>query len=921
MQHTSPTVRKWATEHNNVYMARSNELLVFKANKPARVTLQSTPFCKKPSLENKLLELDRFYGIDTESFHHLADDGYWVAPSPLDDNQMPRYVGELKTDLITIAHTSPENDRIFETSSLKYPIEVVLDYLHVRHAVQDISPTKHNQKPVRKRKDGYDRRDGRANTIKPIVLIFHNLSYDIGRLMRNHKPFLRSIATSSEATYRFKVGKYEIECCQSIYTGTAPFFEWYVRYDGKIFRVMGRDLFGYLKNSLKEIGKDFFPNDPNLWKHDIETGTFNLPYEDIVLGATRDSILDRHNIDISEYEDGFKNFISTPKEKLWEYAQQDPRTTLRAYLQLMQLLIDISPASISRDGTIPASAPACAARIAYSFSSEEQWQLPPRWVSQLGSTTYCGAYVDSRKVQYIGNMRVRDQNSAYPFAMSQLPNPANSEYEELFPQKFTEKTFNYLKGQFGIVVFTGRGFDDRRPSTRTHDCENNRLVYQYGEIPMSFTTIQELLYGVATGRLEVDCIHSGCIIRDQGGESFLKKFISIMHKIKSENKDTNKPLALVAKLLMNSLYGKLLELRRDKTHFDGFTGMIEVPIFDFTHTVEDSGETKSVRVTTLDFIPKFQEIYIEHGSEGIEEYVQDMWNNETLSPHFELDECNEPTGIILKSLFEIGGDINWKAGKYYNPIFGACITGGIAARTNLFLWCTNGQQGDTDSGMYEFTSEEEEEKALRKFREIEKYCGYPSPTEGLGSWELELFDGQGWLIKNKVYFLEGTSPKKGHQVKMGLHSLSGMPKYADTTGKYKALEYLTELAETGETTYETKTSPETLKSYALRALNIPNEKEPDEIVEVTQRHKQLEPGIWFSEKRTIRLVQDPNQWVDETGERRWKRFKEQEWLRVQREHLQKTGNFYTGDGFKPTHATMLFEMRESKQPLDGCELS
>lgn len=914
-------VQGWKKQHS-IEQLRDHEILVFKGNKQSKAQLQIMQEVRKPKPHSQV-RAGRRFSADTESFHHISPDGIWSEPSNLDKNLIMRYTGDLRTDVVTLAFENEKDDTLLLTSELEHPITAILDHIWPLFAEHD-QQSKHEQRKMRTRPDG-DRRDGRKDTIEPVVCIFHNLTYDIGRLMRSHMQFLRSVVSAVEDTYRFNVGDYEIEVNKGVYTGSAPFFEWYIRKDGQIIRLLGRDLLGYLKNSLKEIGKSFFPDNPELWKDDIETGTFNLPYEDVVAGATAETLRGKYGMDIVK---DIQDFVSTPIETFWEYAKQDPKVTLRAYMKLTDLLMEVSPVAIGKDGIIPPSAPACAARIAASFASEDKWQLAPRAVQQMGSTTYCGAYVDSRKNQSVANMKVKDITSSYPFIMHQLPNPANCEYEELYPQAWTQDTFEYLKGQFGCVVFSGEGLDDRRPATRTHDCDNNRLVYQYGKIDCSFTTIQELLYGVASGRLRVDAIHSGYVIRTIDGESYLKLYIAELFKIKADaNLSGNKPLELLAKILMNAYYGKLLELRQQSTRYDGFTLELQLAIYDYSMECPTPNGDMLIwkEFNTTQLIPTIERIYIEQGGEGVERFVTALWTSCDPNPDKESDLYKEylsfkdildelapmlvdhvdfyegSNEITLKELLNITDNSTWKAGTYYNPIFGCCITGGAAARVSLFAHCMDAQQVDTDSGMYQAT--DDEGSRMEEYYRLEELCGYPSPREGLGSWATELTNGTGRLLKNKMYYLEGVDTKGNPKTKMAIHGMGGMPKKPNKNGIYQAIHYMDELATSGKTEYISKGKPEPLKQYALHMTGV-----------LQSDTVQKEAGTWIQEKRTMTLAPDPNQWIDINGERHWKPFVEQEWLKAERAKLERRGNFYH-DGYQPPTSFMKYSMEHSKQPL------
>jgi len=218
----------------------------------------------------------------------------------------------------------------------------------------------------------------------------------------------------------------------------------------------------------------------------------------------------------------------------------------------------------------------------------------------------------------------------------------------------------------------------------------------------------------------------------------------------------------------------------------------------------------------------------------------------------------------------------------------------------------NGNHVDTDSVLFpenEFNAEN-----MNKFHALEEYCGYVSPRSGLGSWDTELTSACGTLLKTKMYHLTGINPKKGEtKTKLAIHGMSGMPKKPNKKGEYDAINHIDELRETGSTSYTSRAKPESLKKFALRKLEILGTKGPDSA------------GSWIQEDRTMKIIEDPNQWVDDTGERRWKVFEHQEWMIKIKSDLIEQDNYYY-QGYNPKDRMLQVAMRETKQPLVGVQI-
>src|SRR5712691_9268613 len=165
---------------------------------PVRVELPSHHVFRRPKVYEPI-NPRYLVGLDTESFSNK------------------NYGGELRTNLVQLDFCDSDTSVVLDTTEKMYPIEAVFDALWNAYAVQEICPSETKQRRKRTRSDGYHR-DGRRQYVQPVVLIAHNLEYDLGRLIRNHQQFRRAIQTGNNSV-RILIGTYEIEIASLIPTG------------------------------------------------------------------------------------------------------------------------------------------------------------------------------------------------------------------------------------------------------------------------------------------------------------------------------------------------------------------------------------------------------------------------------------------------------------------------------------------------------------------------------------------------------------------------------------------------------------------------------------------------------------------------------------------------------------------------------
>jgi len=651
-------------------MGLARKFTLYKRGERVEVTFTGSDRHRAPG-EYAPLPADRIVGVDTESL---------------------RRGGELATVLVPL-HFSTGAETIEVLRDGPGALDLMLSAVCGRYSVPEEAPSRHTQREL-----GPDRRrDGRRESIDPVLLVFFNLPYDVGRLCSDHRQLLRALASGAD-TYRVDVGERQVEVARMI-LGAGSSFEWFAREtdaDGlpRITRMLGIDCHGYWKSSLREACRALGVSEK--LDHPIDFG--------------------RDADDLSPEEWG--DFI--------RYAAGDAQSTAELYEATVALLRAVDRRVVRRTGIVPPSAPGAAARIAFAKAADlhpdkSTWRRYPAWADQLGCDAYRGGRALCARPGQHADARVWDIKSAYPYVMTQLPDPVTVQCERVNPRiGFDPQDYH---GQFGVLVIDGEGLDPVYPALRCHDDVTGRLRGVYGKFSGLAATIPEVVVGVTDGSLRVDRVLDGVVMHGDSERSFLRAAMLDFFAIKDD--PANDPaLQTMAKLLANSTYGKLVEVQCNQHWIDS-----DVMCPDF----KDLDDAAMVLARLYAECPA--DDYDERAAQTIE-----RWGNHVVACEELL--ClgcgGEPvgTGPAIPLRARMGGHRRYECGQYFMPLYGAQITGLTSASLGLMARCAEAVQGDTDSvhvlGEHKY--------AFGRFHEVMRMAGYPWPTSGLGRWTLETPD-------------------------------------------------------------------------------------------------------------------------------------------------------------------------------------
>jgi hypothetical protein len=655
----------------------------------------SDVFKKQASFEP--LTKDRIVGIDTESL---------------------TVANKLETVLVPLRYH--DEDKLIEALGNDRLLETVLDSLASKYSEPYECESDNKQ---RKRRNG-GKRDGRRVTVNPAVLVFYNLPYDIGRLAAKHKLLLKAIASGAD-TYSVECGKYEIEVSRMI-MGAGASFEWFVRCPSKnrITRLIGIDMVGYWKMSLAKTAK--------------------------ALGVSA-----KIEIDPIFYETPKELFSDKEWEEFKTYSLGDVQTTVEIYHATVDLLTKIDARVIRRNGVIPPSAPGASARVTFAKAFDahpeiEEWKRYPAWCDQMGCDSYFGGRTFCKEPGIFTNMRVLDLKSAYPYAMSLLPDPVTVKTELVSRKEFDAKFLDRIRGKFGVLYIDGECTDSVYPCFRTHDTKNRRLQYVYGHFKNMPVTIPEIVVGIESGALKVDTVRKGAIMEGSNEKSFLNLAMTTFFTIK-ENKLFELALRNMAKLLANSGYGKLIEVQQTQFYLE--SQIMCPPYVDMYKIAE-----------------VISRLYVETPEENFDNVVAALI--ETSYKHKITCDDEECVGCGPEEI-EDGPSIplnrrmsafkNYRCGQYFMPLYAAQVTGLTSASLGLMARLTQAVQGDTDSVHILPNST----IGVSRYYEIMRRSGYPTPESGIGSWadETENPSVESVCVRPKVYshkFADGSYKQAKH---------------------------------------------------------------------------------------------------------------------------------------------------------------
>lgn len=683
--------------------------------------------------ENDPIGADRVIGIDTESLV---------------------VGGKLRTVLTPYSstlHTFTQEWPTDEENPILIPLEYTFAYFS--EPIENPSRVK-----VRFEK-------GARESLSPVLWVFYNLEYDIQRLFSPESPFFRLIRQSNR-DITFQIGTFKFQFAQINPSGSAPSFHLIVTRDNRAVRIYGMDMWGYWKSGLGNTAKSL---NVESQKEDIPSDWFQIPLE---------------------------QWTFEMWSRFRQYAGTDAKATRLIYHATAELLGSISRTVFNRNGILPSSAPAAAARMAFGMASEKEWRRAPKMFEQMALDGYHGGYVAMLERGKVEGVTVADLHSAYPSAFLLLPDPCRAQYARLPSEKWKQIPDSIRAyGNLGFVraTFTIKS-GVRFPSVSEQ--MKQFTGHQTGRYENFTISLPELSVMFDLAQIDEAFIHDGFIIHGEYGSSFLRLFVQKLYKIKAEEEESdrkNSALYLAAKLLMNALYGKLIEIHEpDLPALESFTDLIE--LITMPMTSERLGERK--RTMAQYFVDGGMALLQTQSANNSEAY-----RNAGIAPE----------RLQVKELLS---DEMATAGAYFMPIYASLTTAITRAKICICMNTFDAIGGDTDSWFHRLLPGTP--AYIRAERWANELCtragvGGLSDHGGLLGYGVEMVNGTGYVAGIKQYTLSAD----GYKSKLAHHAITDPPGKAYAERNEFCSNAVKNLANGEAVTYTTRSKPRRLRESLL----------------------------------------------------------------------------------------------------------
>jgi len=196
----------------------------------------------------------------------------------------------------------------------------------------------------------------------------------------------------------------------------------------------------------------------------------------------------------------------------------------------------------------------------------------PYEVQDIAWKSFYGGRFELIQRGFIGKCFLYDLNSAYPFALTKLPDITKGKWlssDKVIP--------NAALGFFHILADIDDSVKIAPFPFRTKD---NRIIYPVGEFE-TFITLEELKAIAGDDRIRYKVLDSYQFILNKKIICPFKYFIEHEYYRRLELKDNNNPLERAIKIILNSVYGKMAQ-RKNNVMGNLFNPVIASFITGFT---------------------------------------------------------------------------------------------------------------------------------------------------------------------------------------------------------------------------------------------------------------------------------------------------------------------------------------------------
>jgi len=174
----------------------------------------------------------------------------------------------------------------------------------------------------------------------------------------------------------------------------------------------------------------------------------------------------------------------------------------------------------------------------------------PYTLQELARHSFYGGRFELIKRGYIGKCYLYDLNSAYPYALTKLPDIINGRW-------FESKKI-HQNAKLGFFFIEANISDKVKIAPFPFVKKNKTICYPSGKF-RTYVTLDELLMVKGDSNIQYKILESWQFIPSKNTTYTFKKFIKFQYNKRLELKEEHNPLEKAIKIVLNSIYGKMAQ--------------------------------------------------------------------------------------------------------------------------------------------------------------------------------------------------------------------------------------------------------------------------------------------------------------------------------------------------------------------------
>ena len=218
-------------------------------------------------------------------------------------------------------------------------------------------------------------------------------------------------------------------------------------------------------------------------------------------------------------------------------------------------------------------------------------------IQDLAWRCFYGGRFELIKRGFIGECYLYDINSAYPYALTQIPDITNG--------KWFDGTKINPKSKLGFFHIRAIISDDVKIAPFPFKTQNDRIIYPTGEFE-TFVTLEELKSVFGDDRISYKILDSYQFIPAKNCEYPFRDFIETLYYKRLKLKEEKNPLERAIKVILNSIYGKMAQRVSNRMGnlfvpviSSSITGFARAQMYDFMRKNRLENETVAFATDSL----------------------------------------------------------------------------------------------------------------------------------------------------------------------------------------------------------------------------------------------------------------------------------------------------------------------------------